>query len=143
MNCVPLMSEADARLLYHEIDFASGSGALDGMTRTALHRFLSSVHLTAHRRLLIDRVGLYDQVTIECPSGSGRHRELRIVPSAEHGSGRSRLPVLLPAALELLGRGCGETISWNGRCRVLAVYKTFGPERAAKGIDAMKSVCAK
>ncbi|MCB1131276.1 MAG: hypothetical protein KDN05_09110 [Verrucomicrobiae bacterium] len=36
-----------------------------------------------------------------------------------------------------------ETISWNGRCRVLAVYKTFGPERAAKGIDAMKSVCAK
>lgn len=104
MNCVPLMSEADARLLYHEIDFASGSGALDGMTRTALHRFLSSVHLTANRRLLIDRVGLYDQVTIECPSGSGRHRELRIVPSAEHGSGRSRLPVLLPAALELLGR---------------------------------------
>ncbi len=132
MKRIPLLGEADVRLLYREIDLAAARGALDGSTRNALHRFLSSVHLTTNRKLLADRAGVLDHVTLEEPSGSRRFRLIRIAPANISGcGGKSRLSVLAPAALELLGRGCGERI-WLARwARVISVCKSGGTEHVA------------
>ncbi len=129
MKRIPLLGEADVRLLYREIDLAAARGALDRSIRSALHRFLSSVHLTSNRKLLADRVGVLDHVILEEPSGSGHFRQIRIAPANIFDcDGKNQLSVLAPAALELLGRSCGERI-WLARwARVISVCKFGGTE---------------
>lgn len=129
------------RLLYHEIDFIDMK-CIDESIRHSLRRFLSSVHVTINRHLLADRVGFFDRVTLEYPSGSGRFRCIRIVPTLMSGLERDSLPVVTALALELLGRSRGEKIPWGkkpSRIRIVAVNKARRPDCSADATTSFDS----
>jgi hypothetical protein len=129
------------RLLYHEIDFIDMK-CIDESIRHSLRRFLSSVHVTINRHLLAERVGFFDRVTLEYPSGSGRFRCIRIVPTLMSGLERDSLPVVTALALELLGRSRGEKIPWGkmpSQISIMAVNKTRRPKSLASATTSFDS----
>lgn len=130
MNRRPMVSEADMRLLYREID-SLDMKRMDSSIRHSLRRFLSSVHVTVNRHLLADRVGFFDRVTLDYPFESGHLRCVRIVPGVMDGFERGSLPILTTLALELLGRSRGGKIPWGEKpsgVRIVAVNKARSPE---------------
>ena len=122
------LSEADRLRLRSIIDSTSQFPRPSPDQRSALEEILSKAIPPPNTDDLWNHVGFNDRVSLVSPRDSRDYFNLQIVMPAESDPDQERISVLLPLSLGVIGRRCGETVSWEGPCglremRIIAVKK--------------------
>jgi len=122
------LSEADRLRLRSIIDSTSQFPRPSPAQKSALEEILSKAITPPNTDDLWNHVGLNDRVSLVSPRDSRDYFNLQIVMPAESDPDQERISVLLPLSIGVIGRRCGETVSWEGPCglremRIIAVTK--------------------
>lgn len=103
--------------------------------KSILRNLLANAIVTDRELELMERVGLYDRVTLLSPTDPVDSFVLEIALPSETDLDADRISVALPVSLAALGRNRGETISWetplgHRKMTVTSVVKAAQPQAA-------------
>lgn len=105
----PLLSAPDASRLRALIR----SNHIPPPASALLEDFLSTANVASKDDETCDRVCLYDRVTLVSPVDSRDWFKLTVVLPGDHDEKGDRLPVTDDISRAVLGRRCGERVSWE------------------------------
>lgn len=113
----------------------SASGAIPRSLRDRLLDFLSLAVVAPEGSGSTGCVGLYDLVTLVADGSEKQTIELTIVLPGEQNFRKARIAAVSEQALALLGRRCGDAVTWaepprTRRMRIAAVTEPGGSERS-------------
>jgi regulator of nucleoside diphosphate kinase len=96
--------------------------------KSALENILSRSIVPKTSDKLENRVGFYDRVSLVSATDSRDYFNLQIVMPKDANPDEEQISVLLPVSLAVIGRRCGENVTWDTshgirEMRIIAVNK--------------------
>lgn len=128
MNMPVYLTEADQQSLNCIIESDTFYPKPSFEQKSAIEKILSEASKSPTPGDSHSYVGLKDRVSLVSPLDSRDYFNFRIVMPEDADADRDLISVLLPVSLAILGRRCGENVSWEGpqgtrAMRIVAISK--------------------
>lgn len=129
MNMSVFLSEADQLCLRSIVESDTNHPKPTLEQKSAIEGILSRAAKSRTTEDPQSHVGFNDRVSLVSPLDSRDFFNLRIVMPEDADADQDLISVLLPVSLALIGRRCGENVSWEGpqgmrEMRIVAVTKS-------------------
>jgi transcription elongation GreA/GreB family factor len=128
MNMSFYLSEADQQCLRSIVKSDTYYPKPTFEQKSAIEKILSKAAKSSINEDPQSHVGFNDRVSLVSQLDSRDYFNLRIVMPEDADADQDLISVLLPVSLALIGRRCGENVSWEGpqgkrEMRIVAVTK--------------------